>query len=58
MALNAKVKVKTESNELDAETFLRKKLGLANFSFFPKSYSQSAIIELMEEYAKYKNGKA
>jgi len=60
MALNAKVKVKTESNELNAEQWLIKKISLAETKDRPilNGFSRLDTIIFMEAYAKYRNGKA
>ena len=53
--LNAKVKVKPESNELNSWQFIKSKIG---FDAYKELFATSEVIELMAEYAKYKNGKA
>lgn len=55
MALNAKVKVKPESNELTAEEFIVSKIGFGSYKHI---YSLPEVIAFMEEYAKYRNGKS
>ena len=55
MALNAKVKVKIESNELNAWQFIKSEIG---FDAYKELYATSEVIAFMEEYAKYRNGKA